>query len=165
MKFYVFPLLILLALTQCSTKKDEEREAFINQLTTNTWFVPTATTPPTPSATPFVFNSDGSFTYDFTNIEGATMPFVHRIETVGHETFAYYTFDYNLAGEVLKLYMGVGIGINMPSQRPVIYKSELKVPPKTISPTATTEEKKIWYKDTYKESNILTHKGTPIAIR
>ena len=54
----------------------------------------------------------------------------------------------------------------MPSQRPIIYKSDLKVPPTVISPTATTEDKKKWYKETYKESNIFTHKGTTIiAIR
>ena len=165
MKFCAYPLFILLALTQCSTKKDEEREAFINQLTTNTWFVPTATTPPNPSATPFVFNSDGSFTYDFIDVNSITHTLVHKIETVGHSEFAYYTFDFPFDGEVLKLYMGVGIGINMPSQRPIIYKGDFKTPPTTLSPTATTEETNTWYKETYKESNILTHKGTPIAIR
>ena len=163
MKFYEYPLFILLALTQCSIQFDEQA-SFINQLTTNTWFVPNADMN-SPSATPFIFNSDGSFTYNFTDIEGVAHSLLHKIETQGHETFAYYTFEYTFEGEVLKLYMGVGIGINIPSQRPIIYKSELKVPPTVISPTATTEEKKTWYKETYKESNILTHKGSIIAIR
>ena len=164
MKFYVFPLLMLLALIQCSVQS-KEQTAFINQLTTNTWFAPDSLNPNIASATPFVFNDDGSFTYNFTDIEDVEHALVHKIETVGHKTFAYYSFDYPFDGEVLKLYMGVGIGLNTVSQKPVIYKSELKVPPTTISPTATTEDKKKWYKDTYKESNILTHKGTTIAIQ
>lgn len=164
MKFYVYPLLMLLFLTQCSTEKDEDLQAFINQLTTNTWFVPNADMN-SPSTTPFIFNSDGSFTYNFTDIEGVVTPIIHKIETIGHSTFAYYIFDYPFDGEILKLYMGVGIGLNTPSQKPVVYKSELRIEPTTISPTATTEDKKAWYKDTYKESNILTHTGTSLAIQ
>ena len=163
MKFYEYPLLILLTLTQCSIQSDEQA-SFINQLTTNTWFVPNADMN-SPSATPFVFNSDGSFTYNFTDIEGVVTPLVHKIETQGHETFAYYTFEYPFDGEVLKLYMGVGIGLNTLSQKPVVYIGEFKKEPTAILPTATTELKKTWYKDTYKESNILSHKGKTLAIQ
>ena len=163
MKFYEYPLFILLALTQCSIQFDEQA-SFINQLTTNTWFVPNADMN-SPSATPFIFNSDGSFTYNFTDIEGVAHSLLHKIETQGHETFAYYTFEYTFEGEVLKLYMGVGIGLNTPSQKPVVYIGDFKKAPTTILPTASSKDKKTWYKDTYKESNILTHTGKTLAIQ
>ena len=164
MKFNIFSLLILLSLIQCSAKSDE-LTAFINQLTQNTWYLPDPSDSNIASTIPFVFNSDGSFSYDFIDIDGTSHNLVHKIDTVGHSDFAYYFFDYPFDGEVLKLYMGVGIGFNTVSQKSAVYKSELKVPPTTIPSTATIEDKKKWYTDTYKESNILTHKGLTLAIQ
>ena len=164
MKYYLYPLLGMLSFTQCSTKS-EKNTTFINQLTQKTWYLTDPADINIASAIPLIFNTDGSFTYNFTDIDGVITPLVHKINTVGHSTFAYYTFEYTLNKEVLKLFIGVGIGFNNIAQKPIIYQGSFKKTPPFILPSATIEEKKTWYTDTYKESNIFTHTGTTLAIQ
>lgn len=147
---------VLLLLTQCSVNK--EVDEFIEQLTGNNWFIPDAINPGIPSSTPFIFNSDGSFTEDFVDIDGNTHQIVYSINRVLNSSFTFYKFELLVDGEMVILGRGVGIGFNK-DLKSVVFQGSFREESTAPLPSATTTEKIEWYEKTYKMSNFVQHAG------
>lgn len=155
-------ILFIITFVSCTNTEDANRQAFIKQLTQGTWFLPDLTTPNIASTTPIVFNTDGSFTYDFVDLNDITIPTLFSLDIIGHDTFAFYRFTYAFEGEDLQLFIGVGIGLNTESQKTVVYQSTFEETPPRPGTGTSSEDIQNWYKTLYQESNIITHRGTII---